>query len=402
MRVLIAVSAVLVFTTLIFRFRTPYFLWLAPVNLTEENVAAAWFSGMLLLLGSMLAADGYFRLRGTNLKAALAWWVIAAMLLVMSLDEIACLHERIEDWKTGPILSFVPFLLVLLGGCAWSFLQLWVTPSERKKVPGLVLGFGLLVSIGGQEILERIVLLPWYLKPFRFAFEEGCELAGMLTLIYTAMPNAAGLFEDTRPAQGPAFSGVAAMRWPILLAAIAIAWPLAGITASMDAQPLLGHFSDWLSSALLFFAAALLVRRWACSRTREHFPTSGVVLLCAASAICVQFDPIGDRNIFPGSSTIELLGLHLNTRLVLLGLCCLGAAESLRARGPGYRTGAAALAVAGLMSAGFSTYSAADALRWGYFATTLVGIGTFAAVAMSARLRLAGRERASRANALPG
>ncbi len=60
MRVLIAVGAVLVGATLIFRFRTPWFLWLAPLNLTEENVAAAWFSGILLLLASLLAADGYF------------------------------------------------------------------------------------------------------------------------------------------------------------------------------------------------------------------------------------------------------------------------------------------------------------------------------------------------------
>src|SRR5690242_4287984 len=97
--VLVAVSAVLVVTTLIFRFRTRWFLWLAPLNLTEENVTAAWFSGMLLLTGSLLAADGYFRLRSTHFKAALAWWVIAGMLMVLSLDEIASLHERIELWK---------------------------------------------------------------------------------------------------------------------------------------------------------------------------------------------------------------------------------------------------------------------------------------------------------------
>ncbi len=88
------------------------------------------------------------------------------MLLFLSLDEIACLHERIEFWKTGPILSFVPFLIVLLGGCAWSFLQLWLTPSERPRVPGLVLGFALLVSIAGLELFERLVLLPWYLSRF--------------------------------------------------------------------------------------------------------------------------------------------------------------------------------------------------------------------------------------------
>ena len=385
LRVLIAASTVLVFATLIFRFRSPWFLWLAPLNLTEENVAAAWFSGTLLLLGSLFAADGYFRLRNTHFKAALAWCVIAAMLLGLSIDEIACIHERVEEWKTGPILSFVPFMLVLLGGCGWSFLQLWLTPSERPKVIRLVIGFGLLVSASGYELIERLVPMTWYLRPFQMALEEGTDLAGMLTLIHTAMPNSAGLFDSVRPARGPAFSAVHALRWLMLVSATAIAWPLAGFTAALGEQAGLGHFSDWLSCAAFTCSAALLVRHWACLPTRESFPTSAVVLLCAASAACVQFDPIGDRNIFPGSSMIEWFDLDLNTRLVLLALCCLGAAESLRARGSSYRASAALLAAAGLMSVAFSAYSTPGALRWSYFATTAVAIGTFAAVAISLR-----------------
>jgi hypothetical protein len=393
---LVAVSAVLVVTTLIFRFRTPWFLWLAPLNLTEENVAAAWFSGMLLLLGSLQAADGYFRLRHTHFRAALAWWVIAGMLMVLSLDEIASLHERIELWKTGPILSFVPFLLVLLGGCAWSFVQLWLTPSERPKVTGLVVGFGLLVSVGGQEILERISHLPWYIRPFRFALEEGSELLAMLILIRTTMANSAGLFDRERPARAPAFTGLAAARWVILILAALIAWPLAALTASLGDQAALGHFSDWMSCALFFCSAALLARRWACAPVREPFPTSSVVLLCAASAICVQFDPIGDASIFPASSTIEWLDLELNTRLVLLALCCLGASESLRARGNGYRLGALSLAAAGVMSAVFSACSTPSALWWGYFATSVVAIGAFASMIAEAPQEALNRRAAER------
>jgi hypothetical protein len=384
-RVLVAVSAVLVVTTLIFRFRTPYFLWLAPLNLTEENVAAAWFSGMLLLIGSLQAADGYFRLRSAHFRAALAWWVIAGMLMALSLDEIASLHERIEEWQTGPIRSFVPFLFVLLGGCAWSFLQLWLTPSERPKVVGLVVGFGLLVSVGGQEILERITYLPWYIRPFRFALEEGSELLAMLILIKTTMSNSAGLFERDRPARQPAFTGPATARWPVLTVAVLIAWPLADLTASLGDQAALGHFSDWLSCALFAFSAALLVRRWACAPVREPFPTSTVVLLAAASFICVQFDPIGDRHIFPASSTIDWLGLQLNTRLVLLALCSLGASESLRARGNGYRAAALSLVAVGAISALFSACSTPNALWWGYFASSAVATGAFASAAFALR-----------------
>jgi len=256
-RVLLAASGVLVLATLVFRFRSPWFLWLAPLNLTEENVAAAWFSGTLLLLGSMLAADGYFRLRSTHFKAALAWCVIAAMLLALSLDEIASLHERIEHWKTGPILSFVPFLAALLIGCAWSFVQLWLAPSERPKVMRLLIGFALLVSAAAYELFERLVPLHWYLRPIHRALEEGTELAGMLVLIHTAAANSAGLFDATRPAREPAFNGIYALRWPLIFGAVAIAWPLAALTASLDGQAGLGHFSDWLSCVAFTFSAAL-------------------------------------------------------------------------------------------------------------------------------------------------
>ncbi len=127
LRTLIGIGAAMVFATLILRFGKALFL--APLNLTNENVVAAWFSGMLLLLGALHAADGYFRLRTHNLKAGLAWWVIAAMLIFLSADEIGSLHERMKDlMRMGPWLSFLPFLVVLLGGCVWSFVQLWVTP----------------------------------------------------------------------------------------------------------------------------------------------------------------------------------------------------------------------------------------------------------------------------------
>ncbi len=202
-RTLVIVSALLICTTLVFRYRTEYFLWLAPVSLGEENVVAAWFSGTLLLLACFHAADGIPRLWGTHPKAAISWGVVAAMLLFLSADEIACLHERIEELKPGPILSFIPFVVALLAGCAWSFGQLWKTPSERPKVLGLVIGFGMLMSVGVQEIIERILELPWYLRPVRTAIEEGTELGGMLVLIYTTLPNS----------RDRIFTSVTAIRW---------------------------------------------------------------------------------------------------------------------------------------------------------------------------------------------
>jgi hypothetical protein len=375
------ISAVLVVATVILRFG--HGLFLAPLNLTNENVAAAWFSGILLFLASLHAADGYFRLRKTNFRTALAWCVIAGMLLALSADEIGSLHERIDDvLKMGPWLSYLPFLIVLLGCCAWSFIQLWMTPSERSRVPGLIIGFGILVSVGGQEFIEKAFRWPWYLGPFRSGFEEGSELVGMMILIYTMLPNSSGLFSPARRPHAPAFSIISGLRWFIVVTAALLAWPIAMLSASLDQQVVDGHLSDWMSCAMFFLSAGLVLHHWTqSSHDARTFPTAGIFWLCLASMLCVQIDPIGDSSVFPFTRSFTAFGLVLNARLLLLALCCVGAAESLRARGQDYRTGALMLAFAGVLSAILAAYSAAEALRWGYFATTVVGLTTFAALA---------------------
>ena len=371
----------LVVATVLMRFG--YARFLAPLNLTNENVAAAWFSGMLLLLGSLHAADGYFRLRQTNLKAALAWCVIAGMLLVLSADEVGSLHERIDDvLQMGPWLSFLPFLVVLLGCCAWSFIQLWMTPSEAPRVPGLILGFALLVSVGGQEYLEKAFRWPWYLSPLRSGFEEGSELAAMMILICTMLPNSAGLFSHARRTLAPAFSSVPALRWSIAASAAILAWPASTLSASLDLQHVTGHLADWISSALFFLSAALVLRHWiSSSRDAGTFPATALFWLCFASMLCVQIDPIGDSNVFPFSRSFDVSGVEIGARPLLLALCCLGAAESFRARGSLFRISAIMLGFVAALSAILGAYAAEEPLRWGYFATTAVAVATFAALA---------------------
>jgi hypothetical protein len=382
-RALMIISGVLIAATVVLRFG--HGLFLAPLNLTNENVAAAWFSGILLLLGSLHAADGYFRLRKTNFRTALAWCVVSGMLLALSADEIGSLHERIDDvLKMGPWLSYLPFLIVLLGCCAWSFIQLWITPSERSRVPGLILGFGILVSVGGQEFLEKAFRWPWYLGPFRSGFEEGSELAAMIILIYTMLSNSGGLFSRARNAQAPALTSIQALRWFIVAGAAILVWPLSSMSATLDMQSTMGHLSDWLSCALFFLSAGLLLHHWIRSpQETRAFPVAGIFWLCMASMLCVQIDPIGDSQVFPYTRSFEAFGIVLNPRLIVLALCCAGAAESLRARGSLFRASAILLTFAAVLSAIFSAYSAGTPLRWAYFATTVVALTTFAALAHS-------------------
>lgn len=370
-RILVGISVVLTLTTLVFRFRTHYFLWLAPLDLSHENDTAAWFSGMLLLLAAVEAMDGFRRLWSTDAKTALAWLLIAGMLVALSADEISSLHERIEDLSPGPILSFVPFAIGLAGASVWAFWQLWRTPSERRLVPGLVLGFAVLFSVAGQEILERVVMLPWYARPFRWAFEEGWELAGMLILIYAMRTNSSGPWT---------LAGTATLRWFFVAAAAVMAWPLASVTAALNDQADLGHLSDWLSSALFLLSAVLVVRKSIHAADPKGFPGAGVFMLCVASALCVQIDPIGDTSVFPYGATLQLFGITFNLRLLLLALCCAGAAESFRIRGQ--RAGVALLMCTAVLGVLLAAYAAESSLTWAYFTTTIVALATFTSVAL--------------------
>jgi hypothetical protein len=395
LRTLFIMSAALIFAT--FMLRWGFTRWgftpvrvLAPLDLTNENLLAAWFSGTLLLLGSLHAADGFFRLRQKSFRAALAWCVIALMLLGLSLDEIGSLHERADEYlKMGAWLSFLPFFIVLLAGCAWSFLQLWATPSERRSVPGLIVGFAILVSVGGQEYLEHTLRWPWYVVPFRSAFEEGSELLGTLILVCTMVHNSMGLFSTAHPPRKPAFSSVPALRWPIAIVGCLIAWPMAQLTAALDQPTVLGHPSDWVAAVLFAFAALLILSNWSQSSDSGRFPASTIAWLCAASALCVQINPIGQSQAFPLSHPAEWFGMSLNLRLVLLALCCLGASESLRVRSQdqGYRAGALLMLFVAALSLWFATFDASNPLRWAYFATTTVSLTTFTALAHALRQR---------------
>jgi hypothetical protein len=143
----------------------------------------------------------------------------------------------------------------------------------------------------------------------------------------------------------------------------------------------MGHLSDWLSCALFFLSAALLLHHWIrMSHEARTFPAAGIFWLCMASMLCVQIDPIGDSHVFPYTRSFEAFGIVLNARLILLALCCAGAAESLRARGSLFRASATLLTFAAVLSAIFAAYSGIVPLRWGYFATTAVALTTFAAL----------------------
>ena len=108
-------------------------------------------------------------------------------------------------------------------------------------------------------------------------------------------------------------------------------------------------------------------------------------MLCTASALCVQIDPIGDTSIFPYGATLQLFGVTLNLRLTLLALCCAGAAESFRIRSQ--RAGIMLLSGAAVLSALLAAHSTERALTSGYIATTIVALATYSGVTLALQWR---------------
>jgi hypothetical protein len=245
-----------------------------------------------------------------------------------------------------------------------------------------------------------VIRWKWYLVPFRSGFEEGSELAAMIILIGTMLPNSTGLLAGVRPTQGPAFSSVIALRWLFLIVAAGVAWPLANLSSVLGEPATLGHPSDWLSCGLFALSAVLLIARWYQGSDASRFPVSAVAFMAAASAICVQIDPIGDSSIFPFARGMHLLGWELNVRLVLLALCCLGVAETLRARGQS--VAALLTCIVGVvtaLAAGYVPHQ--EVLRWGYFLPTMSGVGVFAALAVSLEARSVASDAITTPSAAP-
>jgi hypothetical protein len=321
LRALMAVSALMVFCTLLNRISRQKFGFVYPFDLSNENIVAAWWSGSLLLLGALHAADGYFRLKQTHFKAALAWAVVASLLFGLSADEVGSFHERAADvLGMGEWLSFLPFALILVGASAWAFWTLWRAPLERRSVPWLILGFVILASVAGQEYLEHNLDWPWYVKPFRSAFEEGSELVGMVLIIHTCMRNSEGLFSNSR---GPAFSAVYGTRFFALFAAACAVFPMAHLTASLPDQEI-GHPSDWLTSTIYSLAAAWLLHVAVKSSGATRQIAKAIGWLLFVSAMTVQLPPL---------SAIELAGWSFNTRQLVIALALFGVAEALRQAG---------------------------------------------------------------------
>jgi hypothetical protein len=176
--------------------------WKAVMRLfdvnSEHNVPS-WFSSMLLmgcaLVAALLAALG----RHAGGRDAGYWAGLAAVLLLLSLDEAVALHERLGgpaavvlgDTTRGALhfAWVVPgVVLALVVGLAFVGFVIRLPPSTRRLVVAAaalyLTGAVALEALGGM-VLEAQGHRAMYLLVT--AAEEGLEMAGSVLLLYATM-----------------------------------------------------------------------------------------------------------------------------------------------------------------------------------------------------------------------
>ncbi len=284
------------------------------LGLAGENNVGAWWSGALLFVAAVFALDG--TVAGKPGAERKGWLALAGVLLVLSFDEVASLHEYLDSIDRAYLGIFALALFVAMVYAAWQFLR---SGLDRRTLWLLALAFALLGTVPIQEIIQHSREWPSsVIYGVRGAVEEGTELAGILLLVLASSRNPRLLIGT--PGGEPI--EIANHRRPLLYAAIALA-PLLVIGTFFLPYP--GGPANWLASVCYLSGAMLVLRRLL--RLRPAAPAAVVLLFAwylaaslGSTAIRHDWDPI-------------VLGTAVNLRGVFIALLLAVGLPILRSAG---------------------------------------------------------------------
>jgi hypothetical protein len=176
--------------------------WKAIMRLFDVNSEAnvpSWFSSLLLAGGALAAGLVAAMVRRVGGRDARHWAGLAALLLLLSLDEVAALHERLRgpaatvlgDAARGPlrVAWVVPgLLLVLVVGIAFVGFVARLPAGTRRPV--VAAGGLFLAGAVGVEAISGMVLEAQGDRALYLlvtAAEEGLEMSGSVLLLYATL-----------------------------------------------------------------------------------------------------------------------------------------------------------------------------------------------------------------------
>ncbi|MBI3978938.1 MAG: hypothetical protein HY331_12195 [Chloroflexi bacterium] len=166
------------------------------LSLQEESNLATWYSGSQLLIAALLALANALAIRRPGCRSERLGWLGAGLLLLyLSADEIAQIHESQEigpgvvvgllHWADTPIYAWMIVYLPLIAAAA-AFLGWFVVRCTQRSPASRWLTLAALGCWAGTLIAEALELpiLRWIgTQGLESPIEEGLEVVGATLLV---------------------------------------------------------------------------------------------------------------------------------------------------------------------------------------------------------------------------
>lgn len=184
--------------------------WFAPLlDFDREGNIPSWYNAILFVIAAWASWINSKYAAALDPRQARHWFVISIVLIVLSVDELAALHELLSAFKS--LQTAVNFGWIVILGPLAALLGLWFIPfllRVPRTISVYLLAAGIVYLTGavalevvGGQIVEGIVHVPrsemspeqWaqiarnrtYL--LEVAFEESCEQCGLILYIYASL-----------------------------------------------------------------------------------------------------------------------------------------------------------------------------------------------------------------------
>jgi hypothetical protein len=233
---------------------------LLEFDLTTENGIAPWFSSMFLLIVGMCAVACFFAAdKQSRPWTRYGWLVLAAGFALLSLDELAEIHERVVlQLPPGGLRFYLWLSPVLLAAPCYMVVFGWI---ELRK-SGLAFAFLLLgaicfASVPLQEEVELAGIAAYghnWPRPILLALlEEGSELLGMTFFLLAMITYVGGAQRPIRYRAKSLTVPLSALCLGVVFAATAVC--VSGALAADGPEG--GRLQNWFPSALALVASCL-------------------------------------------------------------------------------------------------------------------------------------------------